>query len=151
MLWGAAAFCLDITQEVAPSRTEINQKLLRSPETIFFNFYVAQPLRYRFQEIDSASLCSPAGRYDNSTPARFITPIDCSKIQAQESIPRNRFHQAMQPGGPVRQSYSYLVSSPHRLFENSSTGIDRIDSPRLCSLAGGPVRQSYSYLVSSPP
>jgi hypothetical protein len=41
---------------------------------------------------------------------------------AQESIPRNRFRQPMQPGGPVRQHYSYSVSSPQRLFKNSSTG-----------------------------
>ncbi len=40
---------------------------------------------------------------------------------AQESIPRNRFRLPMQPGGPVRQPYSYSVASPHRLFKNSST------------------------------
>ncbi len=27
----------------------------------------------------------------------------------------------MQPGGPVRQTYSYSVPKPHRLFKNSST------------------------------
>jgi hypothetical protein len=41
---------------------------------------------------------------------------------AQESIPRNQFRQPMQPGGPVRQSYSYSVPSPHMLFKYSSTG-----------------------------
>jgi hypothetical protein len=29
----------------------------------------------------------------------------------------------MLPGGPVRQPYSYSVSSPHRLFKNSSTAV----------------------------
>ncbi len=38
---------------------------------------------------------------------------------AQKSIPRNQFRQ---PGGPVRQYYSYSVPSPFRLFKNSSTG-----------------------------
>ncbi len=34
---------------------------------------------------------------------------------AQESIPRNQLRQPMQPGGPVRQHYSYSVPSSHRL------------------------------------
>ncbi len=42
-------------------------------------------------------------------------------FRAQESIPRNHFRQPMQPGGPIRQPYSYSVPSPHRLFKNSST------------------------------
>ncbi len=45
----------------------------------FFNFKGAQD---RFQGIDSASLCSLAGRYDNPIPTRFLVPIDCSKIPA---------------------------------------------------------------------
>ncbi len=32
--------------------------------------------------IDSASLCSLAGRYDNPITTRFLAPIDCSKIPA---------------------------------------------------------------------
>ncbi len=35
--------------------------------------------------------------------------------------PKNQFSQAVQPGGPVRQPYSYSVPSLHRLFKNSST------------------------------
>ena len=37
--------------------------------------------------------------------------------------PKNRFQgiNSMWPGGPVRQSYSYSVPSPHKLFKNSST------------------------------
>ncbi len=37
--------------------------------------------RNRFQGMDSASLCSPVGRYDNPIPTRFLAPIDCSKFQ----------------------------------------------------------------------
>jgi hypothetical protein len=37
----------------------------------------------RSQGIDSASLCSLAGRYDNPIPTRFLAPIDYSKFPAQ--------------------------------------------------------------------
>ncbi len=33
--------------------------------------------------MNSASLCSLAGRYDNPIPPRFLAPIDCLKIPAQ--------------------------------------------------------------------
>jgi hypothetical protein len=36
----------------------------------------------RSPEIDSASLCRLAGRYDNPIPVRFLASIDCSKIPA---------------------------------------------------------------------
>jgi hypothetical protein len=35
--------------------------------------------------IDSASLYSLAGRYDNPIPTRFLAPVECSKIPAQLS------------------------------------------------------------------
>ncbi len=38
--------------------------------------------RNRFQRMNSASLCSLAGRYDNPIPTRFLAPIDCLKISA---------------------------------------------------------------------
>ncbi len=38
--------------------------------------------RNRLQGINSASLCSLAGRYDNPIPTWFLTPRDCSKIPA---------------------------------------------------------------------
>ncbi len=39
--------------------------------------------RNRFQGMNSASLCSLAGRYDIPIPTRFLAPIDCLKIPAQ--------------------------------------------------------------------
>ncbi len=36
--------------------------------------------------MNSASLCSLAGRYDNPIPTRFLAPIDCLKILAQHFI-----------------------------------------------------------------
>ena len=38
--------------------------------------------RNQFQGIDSASLCSLAGQYDNPLPPRFLAPIDSLKIPA---------------------------------------------------------------------
>ncbi len=38
--------------------------------------------RNRFQEMNSASLCSMAGGYDNPIPTWLIVPIHCSKILA---------------------------------------------------------------------
>ncbi len=40
--------------------------------------------RNRFQGINSTSLCSLAGRFDNPIPTRFLAPIDCLKIPAQD-------------------------------------------------------------------
>ncbi len=41
--------------------------------------------RNRFPGNEFASLCSLAGRYDNSIPTCFLALTDCSKIPAQES------------------------------------------------------------------
>jgi hypothetical protein len=38
--------------------------------------------RNRFQGMNSASLCSLAGRYDNPIPTRFLAPIECLEIPA---------------------------------------------------------------------
>jgi hypothetical protein len=46
--------------------------------------------RNRFQGIDSASLCSPAGRYDNPIPTWFLAPIECLKIRAQVRMRKER-------------------------------------------------------------
>ncbi len=44
--------------------------------------------RNRCQGINSASLCSMAGRYDNPIPTRCLAPIDFLKIPAPESCQR---------------------------------------------------------------
>ncbi len=48
-------------------------------ELVFLNLYGAQD---RCQGINSASLCSLAGRYDNPIPTRCLAPIDFLKIPA---------------------------------------------------------------------
>ncbi len=47
------------------------------------NFYTFKEPKKRFQEINSACLCSLAGRYDNPIPPRFLAPKDCLKFPAQ--------------------------------------------------------------------
>ncbi len=46
--------------------------------------------RNRFQGMNSASLCSLAGRYDNPIPTRCLAPIDFFKIPAQDKLYRRR-------------------------------------------------------------
>jgi hypothetical protein len=48
--------------------------------------------RIRFQGMNSAILCSLAGRYDNPLPPQFLAPIDSLKISALHTLAwRNRF------------------------------------------------------------
>ncbi len=44
------------------------------------NFTTFKEHKNRFWGINSASLCSLAGRYDNTIPTRFLAPIGCLKI-----------------------------------------------------------------------
>ncbi len=46
-------------------------------------FYMFMGPRNWFQGMNSASLCSLAGRYDNPIPHRFLAPIDFLKIPSQ--------------------------------------------------------------------
>jgi hypothetical protein len=77
--------------------------------------------RNRCQGINSASLCSLAGRYDNPIPSRCLAPIEFLKIPAQNRKlksrygARNRFQEPSLElsSGPVRQPFAYLVPSPH--------------------------------------
>ncbi len=61
-------------------------------EAVFLNFQGASE---SILGIDSANLCSLAGRYYNPIlirflakpiPTRFLAPIECSKIPAQEGV-----------------------------------------------------------------
>ncbi len=61
------------------------QRVQVSTETVvIFKFW-------RSSGIDSASLCSLAGRYDNPLPTRFLALIDRSKIPAQKRGPSQGF------------------------------------------------------------
>ncbi len=64
--------------------TEIETRHLRdSHRTLHLQcFYMFMGPRNWFQGMNSASLCSLAGRYDNPIPPRFLAPIDFLKIPA---------------------------------------------------------------------
>jgi hypothetical protein len=62
----------------------------------------------QFQGINSASLCSLAGRYDNPIPPRFLAPINCLKIPAQvrQHQQTQQEHQGSNPSRNVCNSRS---------------------------------------------
>jgi hypothetical protein len=61
-----------------------NKAPLYSP-LLSLNFFTFTEPKNRFQGINSGSLCSLAGLYDNPVPIRFPVPIDCLKIPSQIS------------------------------------------------------------------
>ncbi len=65
-----SAFCI---QE---SSYTVDRSLLQ----LEFMYKHSEP-RNRFQGMNSVSLCSLAGRYDNPIPPRFLAPIDTKKFQ----------------------------------------------------------------------
>ena len=61
---------------------KIKEKLV-SPLQTMANSHILQSMSPRIdQGINSASLCSLAGRYDNTIPTRFLAPTDCLKVTA---------------------------------------------------------------------
>ncbi len=90
--------------------------------------------RNRFQGMNSASLCSLAGRYNNPIPPRFLAPIDSLKIPAQ----------ATQPGGIGSLESILGFSGSEPVFVNL------LRSPEIDSKHGGRVRQPFlSYWPAS--
>jgi hypothetical protein len=62
----------------------------------------APPVANWFQGINSASICSLAGRYDNRIPTRFLALIDCLKIPAQDGA-QDRDFAANHLAGPTKR------------------------------------------------
>jgi hypothetical protein len=74
-------YLLSGAESFVGTREKRDRAMWESTKTVF--------LVLRSQRIDSASLCSPAGRYvNNPIPTRFLAPIHCSKIPAQVAISR---------------------------------------------------------------
>jgi hypothetical protein len=103
-------------------------------------------LRNRFHGIDSSSLCSQAGRYDNPIPTRFIATIEYLKIPAlliYSHIPTSPTLQL--PSADTHNSILYpdklggLSSTPSLrlvLYHPGSGG--SFQWARAAGLAGGP-------------
>jgi hypothetical protein len=62
-----------------PGPSDLPEPMYSNPSEL--SPYFMEP-RNRFQEMNSASLCSQAGQFDNPIPTRFLAPIDCLKITA---------------------------------------------------------------------
>ncbi len=54
------------------------------------NFLIFKEPKNCIRGINSASLCSLEGQYDNPIPSRFLAPIDCLKIPFKIHIPKAR-------------------------------------------------------------
>ncbi len=76
-----------------------------------FSLQLSPSWRDVFSPVDIRTVQAGAAR------ARIFKLLRGPRIDSKESIPGP----PMQPGGPVRQPYSYSVPSPHRLFKNSSS------------------------------
>ncbi len=70
-----------VTCDTTPDRTIQHEAKTqrRNSEPVLLNVYGAPEFIPR---MNSASLCSLAGRYDNPIPPRFLAPIDFLKIPA---------------------------------------------------------------------
>jgi hypothetical protein len=69
--------------------SKCREKPTYTAEPEFLNFYESQESIQK--GINSASLCSLAGRHDNPIPALFLAPINCLKIPAQYSTSLSPF------------------------------------------------------------
>ncbi len=78
-------------------------------ESIYFLKFME--LRNRFQGMNSASLCSLAGRYDNPIPTRFLAPIDCLKIPALVISSPVFFLAARRPASNISTKTRYIVKN----------------------------------------
>ncbi len=73
--------------------------------------------RNQFQGINSASLCSLAGRYANPIPIRFLAPIDCLKVPALSSYWLAHFYLMKNPAKCcsilvwIARCWNYLLTS----------------------------------------
>ncbi len=99
--------------------------------------------------MNSVSLCSLAGRYDNSIPPRFLAPIDFLKFQL-----RSKYHDissggyaayAAHPVGyniPLKIITAILKNAPngHNDLQRAATP-DQIIKQNSLNRAGGPFKQ----------
>jgi hypothetical protein len=76
--------------------------------------------RNRCQGINSASLCSLAGRYDNPIPTRCLAPIDFLKIPAQFA----------------NSSSTWEVSAPAALTNKKPENFDKIQASNIIKQNG---------------
>jgi hypothetical protein len=94
--------------------------------------------RNRYQGMNSASLCSLAGRYDNPIPSRFLAPIDCLQIQALYS---GSVGQRLRDDGNL---HSLTLSSKINGYLYPQRVSPRLKNNYLCTYnLYGPVRNAF--------
>jgi hypothetical protein len=96
--------------------------------------------RNRCQGINSASLYSMAGRYDNPIPTRCLAPIDFLKIPALTTSHMLYLKQYVKVVRNLKSRYG-----ARNRFQKPS-----LELSSQATLAGGPVRQTYANLVPRP-
>ncbi len=77
--WTIPAHVLEFLNNLWGLGTDKEKELSYQP-TELVHFLTFKEPKIRFQ---GTSLCSLAGKYDNPIPTRFLSSIDCLKIQAQ--------------------------------------------------------------------
>jgi hypothetical protein len=107
-------------QCVSPRRHWDSPTLSTLLATLWY-FKTFKETRYRFQGIDSASLCSLAGRYDIPIPSRLLTPKDCFKIPALFS-----WHWLPAPDDQKNWLYVPFFHRGKTVFPNVKGGSTRI-------------------------
>ncbi len=93
----------------------------------------------RFQLTNSARLCSPAGRYDNPIPTRFLSPIDCLKIPAQQNQCRSgaTVHKSLLENGECTESNAAYSENTQKVFLKCTLWFKSCSNPRGCTTRTG--------------
>ncbi len=99
--------------------------------------------RNRFQGMNSASLCSLAGRYDNPIPPRFLAPKDSLKIPALVYTPALFFV-------PAHQAYRLVESIPWNRFL-SSLNVHKFSSLVCCLNISADIRKIVFFIAQTKP
>ncbi len=88
--------------------------------------------RNRLQGIDSVSLCSLAGQYENSIPTWFLAPIDCSKFQ----------HWVFHPETVFKEGHSVSDHMPELTITEYNLTLCRLRSRLQQITMGNPMPES---------
>ncbi len=103
--------------------------------------------RNRFQGLNSASLSSLSGQYDNPIPTRFKAPTDCLQIPAQATLAGGIYSLELIPWLHKRLKIRALSC---RVVVPGLPSWESIPGLRKRSTNTGSVWQPYSRLVPSP-
>ncbi len=111
---GLGAYFRDSNSGVVFQYSMIYQTKGLSAPVLSMNFYTFKKPKNRLQGINSASLCSLAGRYDNPLPTRFLAPVDCLQSPALHFLWNNSIsNEVIQEQPPSRN----LLATVRRVLQ----------------------------------